>query len=538
MPFLRRLTFCLLLLAAAIVPAQAETTAPADLQSMAASPPPEFESMDLPDGELSAVYANRNNKPIWNFSDGENGVSTTAFLDSLEQLIAYHGLRAEDYPLELIKKLKSANDDNERNRLDLLVTGSVLRLAHDLHGDSDDLSLDYPGWTLKRTPVDIPMQLSAALINGTVNQFITELSPKNPAYTKLASALRTYNAYAAKGAWPHIDAGPSLRPHDHGPRVLQLRARLEAEDYLSPTDAPADVFDDNLEKALLTYQSRNGLDTDGHCGGKTQEALNTPLATRIEQIRANMERLRHMPDDYPSDRYAEVNIANATLTIIQDGKVSYTGPVVIGKVDRKTPFIQSKIRSMIINPIWHVPAKIAQKDILPKLRKDPHYLEKLGFSIKGNDNDPYGENIDWNRMPEREFNFRLRQAPGDQNSLGPLKFDFDNDFAVYMHGTPHQELFAKAQRNFSSGCVRLRDPEDVAEILLKDTSGDWNTGKIDAEIDKGKTRWVAIQNPMPLYILYWTVFADDSGLINFRPDVYDYDRILEDSPPPQTSQGA
>jgi murein L,D-transpeptidase YcbB/YkuD len=291
------------------------------------------------------------------------------------------------------------------------------------------------------------------------------------------------------------------------------------------------VFDEDLAKAVIQYQIRNGLQPDGHIGEKTLDALNTPIASRIEQIRANMERWRHMPEDFPPDRYALVNMADATIQIVEDSKEIYRGLVVIGKIDRKTPFIQSRVRSMIVNPSWHVPTKIAQKDILPKLRKDPHYLEKLGFVIKGNESDPYGEKIDWKKIPEREFNFSLRQAPGDQNSLGHLKFDFDNDFAVYMHGTPHQDLFDKAQRNFSSGCIRLQEPDDIGEILLSGTPGHWDADKIEKEIDGGKTRWVAIKNPMPLYVLYWSVFFDpESGAINFRKDVYDYDQILITAP--------
>ena len=513
------------------------TGARADIKTSLSAASAELAKIDLPKDELDTLYANRDYKPVWNFTTNENGSITNAFIDSLEQLISYHGLREQDYPVDQIKSMQSNKNDDEKYQLDILVTASLLRLAHDLHGDTVDLKDDYPGWNLSRTPIDMPAQLNTALSNGTVNDFIGGLAPKNPAYAKLASALHTYRAYASKGVWPRIDIGPSLRPNDINPRVAQLRARLEAEDYIQPVQPDRDHFDEALEKALVTYQLRNGLEPDGHGGTKTQEALNTSLETRIQQIRANMERWRHMPEDFPPDRYLAVNIADASIQIIDGGKELYRGPVVIGKVDRKTPFIHSAIHSMIVNPIWHVPTKIAQKDILPKLRKDPHYLEKLGFVISGNEDDPYGANIDWSKMKERTFNFRLRQAPGDQNSLGHLKFDFDNDFAVYMHGTPHQDLFAKAQRNFSSGCIRLRDPDEIGEFLLKDTAGGWNADKIETEVDSNKTRWVAIKNPMPIYVLYWSVFADEeTGAINFRKDAYDYDHILEDAPVPAPPQ--
>jgi murein L,D-transpeptidase YcbB/YkuD len=175
-----------------------------------------------------------------------------------------------------------------------------------------------------------------------------------------------------------------------------------------------------------------------------------------------------------------------------------------------------------------VPAKIARKDILPKLRKDRHYLEKLGFVIAGRTEDPTGASIDWKDMDDADFNYQLRQSPGDLNSLGKLKFNFANPFDVYMHGTPHQELFAKAERDFSSGCVRLEDPVRVGEILLgynKDKGG-WTEDRINSEIDAGKTHWVILAKPMPIYFLYWSVFTTEDGEANFRNDIYGYDSQL------------
>ena len=510
---------------------------PVDLKALLAAPPAGIASLELPKDELKAIYDTHDDKPFWNFADTENTTAADAFIDSLSHLIAYHGLRAEDYPIDAMKKMEASKDDASRLELDMLVTASLLELAHDLHGDSVDLTDDYVGWTLERDNIDMPAALGAALANGTANDYIIGLAPKTAVYAKLATALQDYRAMAAKGGWGRIAPGPSIRPGEHSHRVQQIRARLEAEGYLSPSDSGEDIFDNTLEKAVKAYQVRNGLEPDGHAGAKTQEMMNEPISTRIEQIQANMERWRHMPDDFPPKRYVAVNIADASIRIIDNGEEIYAGPVVVGKVDRKTPFIHSNIRSMIVNPIWHVPTKIAQKDILPKLRKDPHYLEKLGFVISGHEGDPHGGNIDWASMPEREFNFRLRQAPGDQNSLGRLKFDFDNDFAVYMHGTPHQNLFAKAQRDFSSGCIRLRDPVHIGSLLMQGSPGDWTEDKIETEMDANKTRWVSIQNPMPLYVLYWSVFPGEDGAVNFREDVYDYDHIMENAPPPEHGPG-
>lgn len=521
-----RFYLVLLLAVFCVTPASADTDAP-DLPSMLAQPDITVGDYELAKDDLTAFYAARDNRPAWSFAGLDSNATFAVFINSLQQLIDYHGLPMEDYPFALMKSLAASSDGGVK--LELLVTDTLLHLARDLHGDTIDLDQLYPGWNFHKAEVDIPAGLAAAVSVGTLSEFMDGLAPKTPIYAALAQALKTYRALAAKGPWPTIDAGPSLQLKDHGSRVAQLRARLTAEGYL-PSDAITDkqhvFFDNNLRDALMEYQAHNGLVSDGHAGTKTVEALNVSVSTRIDQIRANMERWRRVPDDFLPARYVMVNIPNASVDIIEDGNHVYRGPVIIGKVDRKTPFIQSTIRSMIFNPSWHVPKKIAQKDILPKLRKDPHYLEKLGFVIKDSEDDPHGENIDWKSMPEQEFNFRLRQSPGDMNSLGRVKFDFDNDFAVYMHGTPHQELFKKNERSLSSGCVRLRDPEQVAEIVLSGNKEPWPLERIDAEIDSNKTHWVAIANPLPIFIMYWTVFPGDDGKINFRNDIYDYDSFL------------
>jgi L,D-transpeptidase YcbB len=500
-----------------------------DLQKALSVPTLTIEGYELSKDELNSFYAVRHYKPAWNLIWQNDQAAFAAFIDSVEKLINYHGLQREDYAIALMQKLALGSDSDTHEKLEFFVTDTVIRLAHDLHGDTIDLAELYPGWTYHRNELDIPLAVATAVESNQLKELIDRLTPQDPAYRDLAVALQTYNGMMTKNPWSMIDPGPTLRPNDKGLRVEQLRQRLMAENYLPPSltsDQSNQIFDETLHQAVLVYQSRNGLDPDGNLGPKTLEALNIPLHTRLDQIKANMERWRHIPDAFPPSRYALVNIPDFSLTIYTAGKPLYHGPVIIGQVVRKTPFIQSAIRSMIVNPFWHVPSKIARKDILPKLKKDPHYLEKLGFVISGSKDDPHGDTIDWQSIHEREFDFHLRQAPGDMNSLGRLKFDFDNDFSVYMHGTPHQELFKKFERDLSSGCIRLRDPEQVAAIVLADNKDPWDVKKIEEEIQTGKTRWVGLANPLPLSVLYWTVFQGDDGYINFRNDIYGYDRFL------------
>ncbi|MER2520277.1 MAG: L,D-transpeptidase family protein [Bdellovibrionales bacterium] len=700
-----------------------------DIQGALSSNSPIIEGFSLDKPDLASFYKARDHKAVWNFVGASNTAALATFLNSAEELVVWHGLRREDYPFDIMRKMAIAQDDASLLKLEILVMDTLLRLARDLHGDMVDLDDYYPGWSFHRQPLDIPAKLADAASAQGLSAFLETMVPTQPAYQALAQSLAAYRKMAEHGGWRPIAPGPTLKLGERSPRVTQLRARLEAEESLTfPVDtalaqpkstsakrdgipspesskfkaqrvgqtqtdgralfastvpsenrlsqpalqlpnanrsifmlqlshvferfaplelAPGDIkaspeqdsiphppfaalprasfaeqalpaqaggvsfgglsldpeypgqpavpylstplkgllgqdapaqgeaapaqetsgeslqpevpsdaqeqpqpaavapeaaaqppaqssaqaqdstyFDDDLHEKLKLWQVRNGLDGDGSLGPNTLEMLNAPVSDRIGQIRANMERWRHMPENYPLERYALVNIADASLLLVEDGKIAYHGPVVVGRVDRKTPFIHSKIRSMIVNPFWHVPAKIARKDILPKLRRDPHYLEKLGFVISGHSDDPHGANIDWESMQEREFNFRLRQSPGDANSLGRIKFDFDNTFAVYMHGTPHQELFGKDRRNFSSGCIRLRDPLEVAETIMASNPENWDTQKLADAIESGKTRWVAVAKPLPLFILYETVFVDLSGKLQFRKDVYNYDRFL------------
>jgi L,D-transpeptidase YcbB len=499
------------------------------LTSFLAAPVNVIDGFVIKTEELKRFYALRDNKPIWDTSPKGNRDSLKAFLSSVTAFEKYHGLVEENYPAAQMSKLIDSKQDSDSAKIEILVTAWLLKLAHDLHGDGIKLEHLYAGWTYQRQPGDMVAGFTKAVDDGRIYDFISDLGPSNPAYLQLARALKAYRAIAENNGWVKIPEGLTIRPGERDSRIQQVRDRLKAEKYVTtslPEGADPLMYDDALKAAVENYQGRNGLQPDGNLGGKTVDTMNVPVGERIDQIQANMERWRHMPETPPARRVI-VNIAEATVEVMDDGKSIYRGPVVVGRRDRKTPFIQSAIRSVIFNPSWHVPTKIARKDILPKLRNDPHYLEKMGFVINGSADDPHGEAIDWNTIEEGDFNFHLRQSPGDVNSLGRLKFDFDNDFAVYMHGTPHKELFEKAERNQSSGCVRLRDPDQFAVLMLKHAEGDWTLEKVQAEVDKRKTRWLKIDDPIPVMFVYWTAFSpEDEGPLNFRRDVYNYDAFL------------
>ncbi|MDD3181542.1 MAG: L,D-transpeptidase family protein [Alphaproteobacteria bacterium] len=482
--------------------------------------------------DLQAFYQVREFRPTWLTKKTTDNKNLSTFIDSLKAFGEYHGLPESDYPAVEMQRLLASPLAEDAITLDLLISDRLIKIAHDLNGDRVNLGLLYVGWDFTKPPRHVVTEFAEAIQNNKVDDYISSLSPTGFDYTRLADSLKVYREIKNHGGWPFIPSGQTIKLGMDDPRIALIKQRLAAEGYdLSPDLQPEDThYTEALEQTVIAYQARNGLKGDGNLGKNTIRAMSITVDQRINQILANMERIRHLPRDLPN-RYALVNIADTSVKVIENGQVIYHAPVVAGRTDRKTPFIQSFIRSVIFNPSWHVPSKIAREDILPKLRKDSHYLEKHRMVIKeGDGTDPHGTLIDWKRISAAEFTYRLRQEPGATNALGRIKFDFDNDFSVYMHGTPHEELFAKARRHLSSGCVRLQDPVTFATIVLQGNSGNWDKNKVEKEVRLAKTHWLTLEEPLPLYFIYQTAtFPTPEGPIHFSPDDYNYDQILTDA---------
>ncbi len=485
-----------------------------------------FEGVPLPVAALSRFYAARADAPAWTFSALDHRAEWDTFLERTRLVARAHGLPATGRLRVLLNALATTTIEDPARR-DIAVTALTLTLIQALRGENLSLMTVYPDWPFHRESLDAPLALAAAIkARQDLATFLTAQAPQTDDYRLLMSAL---DAYRLKEPWVLLPPGPKLEPGAIDASVPLVWTRLQAEDPTAVAPSGLDVnphlYDVTLREAVRRYQERHGLEPDGVLGAKTREDMNIPLAARLDQIIANLERLRHFTDPLPARR-AVVNIAASTLTVFDANGLRYRGPVVVGRTDRPTPFVQSAIHAVIFNPAWHIPPKLAREDVLPKLRKNPRYLEKESIEIVGREDDPYGLNVDWTRVPKRAFPFTLRQTPGDGNSLGRIKFVFENSFSVYLHGTPHQELFVKSARFFSSGCVRVRDPDVFAEILLNPNGTTWDDAKIRQAVDDATTRWVPLKKPLPLFITYATVFPNTDGTIAFLPDIYGYDRHL------------
>lgn len=354
------------------------------------------------------------------------------------------------------------------------------------------------------------------------------IAPPNPAAARLAEALERYRAIEASGGWRYIPTtGPVLEVGAIDRRVAALRERLAIEGDLPLTERDGQIFDRSLADAVRTFQRRHGLDPDARVGLRTLAALNVPAESRVRQIAANLERWRDMPAELPGSRL-EVNIPAAELAVFNDDFPLMTMRVVVGSRRFPTPTLQSRISSVVFNPPWTIPTRIARNEIVPRLKREPTYLRDNDIRILDRSDDPYGETIDW-RARGAPRDPPLQQQPGPKNALGRIKFNFANGFSVYLHDTPGKSAFERDDRALSHGCVRLQRPEDLARHVLRAKLAD-DPDLVDRALASPETREVLVGNPLPIFIVYWTAFVDQAGRVNFRNDLYGLDwRLLQRS---------
>jgi murein L,D-transpeptidase YcbB/YkuD len=488
---------------------------------------------------VAVLYRKRESRPIW--TDAGRIRQLQAAIGLAEQ----HGLTPADYRLEAVAEalaLAARGDAAQTERLaelDIALTDSLVRIVDHLRHGKVEPSAVYPDWNFNRRAGEAAelSSLSAAIARGEILAAVEHACPQYPVYKRLLRALAQYRQLMNEGGWPTVDAGPKLQPGAVDPRVVQVGARLKVTGELAPDAPVTDVYDADLVKAVQRFQARHGLAADGEIGPRTLAALNTSAAARVDQIRVNLERARWALHEL-RETYVVVDIAGYQASYVRDGKVVWQSRVQVGQPLRKTPVLKSKFTDIVLNPNWTVPPTILSKDIIPGARKDPRDFEKRRLRIldsERNEIDP--SEVDWSVYSERNFPYVLRQDPGPGNALGRIKFNFPNKHAVYMHDTPKKSWFDRSERAFSSGCIRVDKPMELAELLLADGER-WSQDKIKAAIDQGRTRTVVLSKPVPVLILYWTVDVDEQGGILFKRDVYDQDRrVLQELRKPVEFRG-
>jgi len=486
--------------------------------------------------ELLAFYTERDYYPGWRIHTATGREQARIFLERL-QTLRDEGLCSGDYHLGYFRTLLNdlAVADREtffdeprwRGWDDVLLTDALMHYLHHLIEGRVPPDNVQDGWMLRKKPVELAEMVDEALDQEHMAQVLHKLQPGERGYQRLLEALAWYRELSDKGGWPKIPSGPSLHADQPDPRLPLLRIRLMLSHDLDdlPLNAPPKMLSEDIA-ALKRFQRRHGLKPDGVLGDETLAALNVPVAVRLRQIELNLERWRWLPKQL-GRRYLLVNIADFRVSVVEDGKTVLEMPAVVGNSYRKTPVFSASMSYLEFAPYWYVPPTILKEDKLPEIRRDPGYLARHHYEVVGWDGttplDPTA--IDWQGVDEENFPGLLRQKPGPWNALGRVKFMLPNAHAVYLHDTPDRRLFWQRQRSFSSGCIRVEKPLELASYLLAEQG--WSRADVRAAMHGDAPLRVDLERRLPVHVLYWTAWVDEDGLLHFRDDVYGRDVDLD-----------
>ncbi|MBW2636621.1 MAG: L,D-transpeptidase family protein, partial [Deltaproteobacteria bacterium] len=497
-------------------------------------PPGHFYDKNL----LSRFYEARSYRPAW---IGINGIGNQA--DDLMRTIYEadrEGLSRNDYHYGRMKRLSELIRDGENVinepalyvELEFLMTDAFFVYAFHLLSGHVNPETIQATWRSKEKRADLVQILQEALESGSVRYALKKLTPFRRGYSLLRYELMHYSYIARRGGWEPISEGPAMRRGDRGKRVELLRKHLVlTEDIRFEGEKNRDIFDEDLEAAVVRYQRRHGLSADGVVGPETLAWHNIPADELVKKIRLNMERWRWLARDR-GEIYIVVNIADFKLDVINNDESELSMRVIVGTNYRRTPVFSSGINRIIVNPYWYVPPHIAVTDVLPEVKKNPDYLAEKKMRIYKSWNSVNHEidpaTIDWPQVNAENFDYMFRQDPGPLNPLGKIKFLFPNKFSVYLHDTPARNLFEMTRRGFSSGCIRLEKPAELADYLLKGEE-EGNREDVAEAIEAGDAKVYYLPEPVPLYLIYWTAWVDNDMQLNFRDDIYNRDILLSEA---------
>jgi murein L,D-transpeptidase YcbB/YkuD len=485
--------------------------------------------------DLAEFYRRRGFKPAW-IEYGRPGPSALRMLDAARKS-GLEGLDPEDYHAAAADSLirgftrrtfwRLRMDPVPAAELDILLSDAFLELSHDLFSGGARTEASTYRWHATQSEADLPAYLEKALAENDVRASLHRLAPPETEYGVMKYWLARYRRLQASGGWEPVAEGPALDSASRGPRVASLCRRLAAEGLARGC---GDEFSPELADAVRRFQSTHGLRPDGVVDKATLAQLNVTVLARIGQIKINLEGWRRMPRVL-GDRHVRVNIPDFSLRAFAGDREELAMKVVAGRKQDSTPVFSDSIVGIALNPSWNVPDDIARAELLPELKRDPEYLEKHGMELLESWRDDArvlrADSIAWEDMDSAGFKFRVREKPGGEGALGDVKFILTNPFNIYLHDTPQKGGFAHARRAFSHGCVRVEKPLDLALWVL---AGDplWDRKRLETEIATGEPMIIPLRDRgVPIHILYWTAFTDKEEGLQFRPDVYGWDRRME-----------
>jgi len=347
------------------------------------------------------------------------------------------------------------------------------------------------------------------------------LSPATAQSTE--QAIAKYESIVSTGGWPKVPEADSMRVGYRHPGVQALRQRLKVGGDLEVTAGSSDVFDSYVEAAVRRFQARHGTHVTGAVDKPTLHAMNIPADVRLTQLKTNLVRLRSFANITHTNRMVVCNIPAAQIEAIEGGIAVSRHIAVVGKPDRPSPDVNSKIVQVNFNPFWTVPVSLVRRDLIPRMQAEPDYLSRYHIRIY----DPHGTELTASKInwySQDAVNYRFKQDPGDFNSLGTIRINFPSPDGVYMHDTPEKNLFGEGFRFDSSGCVRVQNVRELVTWLLAGVPG-WSRDQIDAVIRSGERKDAQVKPQVPLHWVYVTAWVTPDGIVQFRDDIYNRDGL-------------
>jgi L,D-transpeptidase YcbB len=448
------------------------------------------------------------------------------------------GLDPKDYQLinleERLKELDDAKKDSAvyndlLKKLDVALSATYFNFADDYYrGLVVPRENQEVEWDVKRNKIKLHKALMTLLGERKSKYPYAEFQPLHPEYAHLKKALARYREIQKGGGWPAIPETAKLKPGQRSPAVPVVRKRLADLIGKEQKQAPiADslLYDSSLVSAVKKFQQLHGQEPSGTIGAQTIKLMNVPIQNRIRQIIINMERWRWIPKSFEPD-YLLVNIPEYKLYVYESSKPVMTMNVVVGKEMNATPIFSDKLEHVVLSPYWNIPPGILKEEIAPRVMSDPGYLDRMNIEVVTNKGTPVSpSSVDWSQAGSDGFGYVVRKRPGPKNDLGDVKFIFPNVDNIYLHDTPHDELFSQSKRGFSHGCVRVERPIELATYLLRDVPG-WNRSNIMRQISTRNEKYVPVKEKLPVYLVYFTAKADATGNVQFYEDIYGHDDQL------------
>ena len=402
-----------------------------------------------------------------------------------------------------------STEHRERSPLqtELMLTGQFFKYVNKVY-KGNDIDAEELGWFIPRKKVDLAAMLDSVIANKGKNE--DKYLPLNNQYKQLLGALTQYYNLQKSNAWDSIafpakayKKGDALAP------VAQIKQRLHLLGDLPEGDT-TNVYDSATVAAVKSFQRRMGLTVNGIANVSFMKELNYPISERIRQILINLERDRWMAAESDSN-YIMVNIPEYKLYVYDSGKLQFEMNTIVGKEGSSTVIFTGDLKYIVFSPYWNVPVSIVKKEIVPGMARNKNYIANHHMEITGHSGS----------LPI------VRQKPGDDNSLGHVKFLFPNNYDIYLHDTPNRNLFSATNRSFSHGCIRIQDPPKMAAYLLRNDTT-WTTQKIDSCMNLDHEKWVTLKKPVRVFIGYFTTWVDRDGKLNFRHDIYGHDEKMAD----------